>query len=70
MMKKKSFYKKADVLKVRNIIPLGVKLTHDRSLYLQVWMKEAGKQEAKQSFEIQTKRKKKTISPHKLGFCI
>ena len=33
-------------------------------------MKEAGKQLAKRSFKIQTKRKKKTISPHKLGFCI
>ena len=63
MRKKKNFSEIVDVLKVPNIIPLGVKLIHDRSLYLQVWRKEAGKQEAKQRFKIQTKRKKKPFHP-------
>ena len=47
---KEKFYKIADVLKVRNIILSGIRLTHDWSLYLQVWMKEAGKQSEKHSF--------------------
>ena len=44
MRKKKNFYKTADVLKVQNINLSGVRLTNDRLLYLQVSMKEAGKQ--------------------------
>ena len=32
-------------------------------------MKEAGKQWSKQSFKIQTNRKKNTNSRHRLGFC-
>ena len=44
MRKNKNFSKTADVLKVRKFIPSGVRVNHDRSLHLQVLMKEAGKQ--------------------------
>ena len=36
MRKNKNFSKIADVLTVRNMIPLEVKFSHDRELYLQV----------------------------------
>ena len=44
MRKNKNFSKIAEVLKLQKFIPSGVRLNHDRSLHLQVWMKEAGKQ--------------------------
>ena len=59
MKKKKNSCKITDARKVRNIILSEVRLTHDRSLYLEVSMKEAREQYAKQSFKIQTKRKRK-----------
>ena len=44
MRKSKKFSKIADVLRARKFITSGVRLNHDRSLHLQVLMKEAGKQ--------------------------
>ena len=69
MRKKKIFSKISDVLKVPKLIFSGVRLNHDRMLYLQVRMNEAENKSRNKVLKFKPNEIEKTISHHKLGFC-